>query len=401
MPDQHVHSGRANIMRRHDAIACQLKTKQLAKQPSCAYPVTQHTRHAYGCPGRQAQIERVFFAWSFVSMKPFSKPAIDIPAQLALLKQRGLTIQDESKAYCFLEAVSFFRLTPYMRPFQLSDDVEHGFRVGTQLWALTRLYEFDRRLRLLVIDAVERIEIATRAAISNHMGPKYGAHWYLDAGLFQREYRHQVLLESIQAKQEKARRDHERECKRIEASQTSDARKTQLKNKRAKESYARHYALTYDTPALMPAWAVMEEITLGELSHLFKGLARDADKKAIARRIALPGPLLQSWLHTLTTIRNICAHHARLWNRELGIRPELPKTVSFLWPQHLQRPGQHTRIFTVLCILNLLMRKVSPHTNWDGRLHELLGEFLEVDLAAMGFPTDWQSDPFWKMPADK
>lgn len=70
-------------------------------------------------------------------MKPFSKPAIDIPAQLALLKQRGLTIQDESKTYCFLEAVSFFRLTPYMRIFQLSNDVEHGFRADTQLWTLT------------------------------------------------------------------------------------------------------------------------------------------------------------------------------------------------------------------------------------------------------------------------
>lgn len=331
-------------------------------------------------------------------MKLFSKPAIDIPEQLALLKQRGLTIQDEGKATFFLEAVSFFRLTPYMRPFQLSDDAEHGFRDGTRLHSLTRLYDFDRRLRLLVIDAIERIEVAARAAISNHMGPKHGAHWYLDAGLFQREYRHQALLESIHAKQDKARKDHGRECQRIDGSQAPDARKMQLKKMRAKESYARHYALTYNTPALMPAWAAMEEITLGELSHLFKGLARDADKKAIARRLALPGPLLQSWLHTLTTIRNICAHHARLWNRELGIRPELPKTANFLWPQHLQQPGQHARMFTVLCILNLLMRQVSPHTSWDTRLHELLGEFAEINLTAMGFPNAWQNDPFWQLP---
>ncbi|MBC3949645.1 Abi family protein [Pseudomonas folii] len=329
-------------------------------------------------------------------MKLFNKPAIDIPAQLDLLKQRGLTIQDEGKAHCFLEAVSFFRLTPYMRPFQLSEDVEHGFRPGTRLKELTRLYDFDRRLRLLVIDALERIEVAARAAISNHMGPEYGAHWYLETRFFQRDYRHQVLLESIHGKQEKARQDHTRECRRIDASQAPDARKAQLKSLRAKESYARHYALTYNTPELMPAWAAMEEITLGELSHLFKGLARDADKKAIARRMALPGPLLQSWLHTLTTIRNICAHHARLWNRELGIRPELPKTVNFLWPQHLQNPGQHARMFTVLSILNLLMRRVSPHTSWDKRLHELLGEFAEINMTAMGFPPDWQNDPFWQ-----
>ncbi|GFM77138.1 peptide ABC transporter substrate-binding protein [Pseudomonas cichorii] len=330
-------------------------------------------------------------------MKPFSKPAIDIPAQLDLLKKRGLTIQDEGKAHCFFEAVSFFRLTPYMRPFQVSEDAEHGFRPGTQLKELTRLYDFDRRLRLLVIDAIERIEVAARAAISNHMGPKYGAHWYLEVHFFQRTYRHQALLDSIRSKQEKAHQDHSRECQRIDASQASDARKTLLKSLRTKESYARHYTLTYNAPDLMPAWAAMEEITLGELSYLFKGLARDADKKAIARRMALPGPLLQSWLHTLTSIRNICAHHARLWNRELGIRPELPKTVNFPWPTYLQQPGQHARMFTVLCILNLLMRQVSPHTSWDRRLHEQLNEFADINLSAMGFPPDWQNDPFWQM----
>lgn len=285
-----------------------------------------------------------------------------------------------------------------MRPFQLSEDADHGFRPGTSLRALTRLYDFDRRLRLLVIDAVERIEVAARAAISNHMGPNHGAHWYLESRFFQRDYRHQILLDNVRRKQDDARRDYDRECRRIDKYQATDARKEQLKNLRAKESYARHYALTYNAPDLMPAWAAMEEITLGELSHLFKGLARDADKKAIARRMALPGPLLQSWLHSLTTIRNICAHHARLWNRELGIRPELPRTVSFLWPQHLQQPGQHARMFTALCILNLLMRQVSRHTSWDRRLHELLGEFAEINLAAMGFPPNWQNDPFWQVP---
>lgn len=331
-------------------------------------------------------------------MRVFDKPAIDVDEQIALLKARGLQFQDEARARHFLEAVSFFRLTPYMRPFQVTDDPQHGFRPGVGFRSLTRLYDFDRRLRLLVMDAIERIEVAARAAISNHMGPQYGAHWYLEAHFFQRDYRHQALLDSIRSKQDKALQDYLRECRRIDASQASDARKAQLKSLRAKESYARHYALTYNAPDLMPAWAAMEEITLGELSHLFKGLARDADKKAIARHLSLPGPLLQSWLHTLTTIRNICAHHARLWNRELGIRPELPRTVNFPWPQHLQQPGQHTRLFTVLCILNLLMRQVSPHTSWDRRLHELLSEFAEINLPAMGFPPGWQNDSFWQAP---
>jgi len=329
-------------------------------------------------------------------MRPFCKPAIDVPAQLALLKQRGLSIQDVAKAHCFLEAVSFFRLTPYMRPFQIPGDACHTFRPGTQLRELTRLYEFDRRLRLLLIDAIERIEVAARASISNHMGPLHGAHWYLRRQLFHSSYRHEAFLNHIRSKQDKARRDHFRECQRIDRSTASTGRHARLKALRAKESYARHYALTYDTPELMPGWAAMEELTLGDLSHLFKGLGRDIDRKAIARRLGLPGPLLRSWLHTLTTVRNICAHHARLWNRELGIRPELPKTITFPWPRDLQKPGNHSRIFTVLCMLSLLMRQVSPHTSWDMSLHDLLEQFPEIDLEAMGFPQGWRQDPFWQ-----
>lgn len=331
-------------------------------------------------------------------MRVFDKPAIDIAGQIDLLKARGLQIQDEARAQHFLEAVSFFRLTPYMRPFQVSDDPQHGFRPGAGFRSLTRLYDFDRRLRLLAMDAVERVEVAARAVISNHMGTKHGTHWYLEAACFTEDYDHARLLYTVHRKQQKALSDYRKESRRIDRLSSDDHRKAQLKQQRARESYARHYPLTYREPVLMPGWAMMEELTLGDLSHLYAGLAQDADRKAVAKRLGLAAPLMQSWLHTLTTIRNICAHHARLWNRELGVRPELPKKPAFPWPEQLGRPGAHNRMFPVLCILNHLMRQVSPHTSWDTRLHELLAEFPEVNLRAMGFPQDWQQDPFWQAP---
>lgn len=131
--------------------------------------------------------------------------------------------------------------------------------------------------------------------ISNHMGPKYGAHWYLDGRLFKGRYKHAQLLQTIRGKQQDEGRDYERECARIEKlAQTSDERKTELKISRSKESYARHYGLTYSEPELMPGWAALEELTMGVLSHLYAGLAKDADRKAVARRMGLPWPLLQS-----------------------------------------------------------------------------------------------------------
>ena len=329
-------------------------------------------------------------------MTQFTKPAIDILEQIQLLKHRGLRINDEQRAARFLEVVSYFRLSPYMRPFQLPDH-SHQFIKGSGFRDLSRLYNFDRRLRLLVMDAIERVEVSARAMVSNHMGPKYGTHWYLDNGLFKRRFKHAQLLNTIQNKQQDERRDFERECARIDnLTITSTERKAVLKSKRSRESYPRHYGLTYSNPELIPGWAMLEELTMGGLSHLYAGLAKDADKKAVARRMDLPWPLLQSWLHTLTIVRNICAHHARLWNRELGIKPELPKKASFLWPESATRSRYNVRVYIVLCMLNHLMRTVSPDTDWHNRVNALLEEFESVSEADMGFPVNWRDDLFWR-----
>ncbi|WP_268972443.1 Abi family protein [Pseudomonas salomonii] len=149
-------------------------------------------------------------------MRTFSKPAIDVPAQLELLKLRGLIIHNEARAERFLQSVSFFRLSPYMRPFQQPEDRHHHFREGSQLGQLTRLYDFDRRLRLLTMDALERVEIASRSVISNHMGPTHGSHWYINPRIFHPAFDHQRLLTVLSNKQTTAARDYQRECERID-----------------------------------------------------------------------------------------------------------------------------------------------------------------------------------------
>ena len=297
-------------------------------------------------------------------MSQFAKPAISPEDQLQLLIDRGLTIQDQDRALSFIKAVSFFRLSPYMRPFQQADD-NHTFHGSAGFKQLSELYDFDRRLRLLVMDAIERAEVAVRAHLSNHMGVKYGTHWYLDKNSFRHDYRHRELIDSIEGKQ---------------------------------ESYARHYQMTYTEPALMPNWAMVEELTLGQLSHMYKGLKRDNDKKAIARELGLVAPLLESWLHTLTAVRNMCAHHSRLWNRELGIKPASPRNAQFNWPNYLKSSGQepmHTRISVVLSILQHFMNECAPHASWQHRLIELFDEFPQIALRSMGLPENWRNDPFW------
>lgn len=328
-------------------------------------------------------------------MLQFSKPAITPEDQLNLLIHRGLEIQDYERSLSFIRAVSFFRLTPYMRPFQQEDE-SHTFKNGAGFKQLSELYGFDRRLRLLVMDAIERTEVAVRAHISNHMGVQHGAHWYLEPYHFKDDYRHTELLKEIEKKQSAALRDYQRECKRIDGLKgASQEHKEQLKLSRQQESYARHYALTYNPPVLMPNWAMVEELTLGGLSHLYKGLARDSDRKAIASKFGLAAPLLESWLHTITAVRNICAHHSRLWNRELGIKPAPPKNQQFNWPTYLKQGVMHTRVSVVLSILQHFMNECAPHASWKQRLTDLFNEYPDIQLRSMGLPENWHQDPFW------
>lgn len=332
-------------------------------------------------------------------MSQFTKPAITAQDQLQLLQDRGLTIQEPERALSFLESVSFFRLTPYMRPFQQNDD-QHTFHKAAGFKQLAELYDFDRRLRLLIMDAIERAEVAVRAKLSNYMGVKYGAHWYLDQQYFKHDYRHQDLLDSIRSKQRKAADEYNVECARIDKGSHTQNQKAAMKLRRQQESYARHYSQTYTDPELMPNWAMVEELTLGQLSHLYKGLKRDNDKKAIAKSLGLAAPLLESWLHTLTAIRNICAHHSRLWNRELGIKPSVPRSKQFSWPNYLSqdKTSQHTRISAVLPILQHFMWECAPHASWKQRLIDLFANYPDIPIKSMGLPDEWEDDPFWSSP---
>lgn len=136
-------------------------------------------------------------------MAVFTKPAIPPSEQLNCLKDRGLIIQDEAQALAFLTHVSFFRLTPYMRPFQFKDS-EHQFKEHVQFEQLMQLYSFDRHLRLLAIDAIERIEVSVRAHLSNELCGGYGAHWYLSSEHFKNNYLHSRLIQTIREKQKSA-----------------------------------------------------------------------------------------------------------------------------------------------------------------------------------------------------
>jgi abortive infection bacteriophage resistance protein len=160
------------------------------------------------------------------------------------------------------------------------------------------------------------------------------------------------------------------------------------------EVFAEHFQQTYDEFPDLPIWAVCETMTFGAMFTLFK-MSERLTKNLVAQSMGLHGPVLFSWLQTLNYIRNICAHHARLWNRELAIQPVLPDRKNDpRW--YGPREVSTRRVFVVLRLLNRLVNQVAPQSHWRDRLFALFDRFPNVPLKPMGIPADWRTHDLWK-----
>lgn len=328
-------------------------------------------------------------------MRPFDKPALHVEQQLELLKQRGLQVANDDSAMRFLEVVTLFRLSPYMRPFQQPDPA-HIFKAGSTLKSIVDIYRFDGTLRRITMDAIERVEVAIRATVSNHMCPKYGPDWIADKTVFSSSYTHSELLRPLREQLNKERRKFGREAERLRSSRHVDGALQQRIESRMRDNYFRFYGATYNHPEFPPAWAVLEELSLGTVSTLFNAIGKSSDKKAIASRFKLPFDVLASWLHTLTFVRNCCAHHSRLWNRELSISPSLPKEWVIAHTRE-NGPQPQKRLYIVLTLLAYLTDLIDTDNQWKLHLAELMDQREPGHLRQMGFPDDWKRQPQWRL----
>lgn len=309
----------------------------------------------------------------------FAKPALTVEDLAVQLENRGLGVPDHERAVRYLKHLGHFRLSPYTIPFQ-RDRVNHLFRENTSFDDLLDLYVFDRSLRLLVMDALERIEVAVRAALTDHMATKYqNPWWYTDRAHFKDLRQHRRLLNEIRGN--------------VETKLEARAEQKGPVDRSALE----HYLVTYREPELPPSWLTVEMLTFGQLYHLIGNLKERRDRTAIARSIGLNERVLISWLETYRRVRNVCAHHGRLWNVGLGVYPAIPGDpgISWLKDKNALPEESRQRLYPVLVSLQAVLDTVSPHSSWPQRLHDLLVTRPEMNLRGMGVPADWMKDEFW------
>lgn len=296
--------------------------------------------------------------------QPYPKQWLSHADQVRLLQQRGLIVSDFAKAAQFLSHLNYYRFSGYCLAFESH---RHTFARGTTFEQVADAYQFDLVLRDLLGEALEVIEVDLRAAIAYHFGSHYGAFGHTDAKNFFARVHHQNWLTRVQ---EEAKRSSER--------------------------FILHFRQAYSEFPDLPVWIVTEVMSFGGLSKMFKFMAR-TDQKAIARRYSLQALVLESWMHHVVYIRNLCAHHSRLWDRVWSIKPTLPHGSGWKAP-NLQ---SNHHLFATLLMLRYWLKRIPAVSSfaydWKLRVesHMAMLPSTRNPEGRTGLTTNWTSNPVW------
>lgn len=291
----------------------------------------------------------------------FKKVALSTAESISFLKQKGLTFSDPAAAEQCLAYIGYYRLKIYMRPFEDAGGHKEFVR-GTDFNDIVALYNFDRKLRLLCMDALERIEVSLRSHIINVMGKHGGPHFYYQERFFGKEA---------------AKNKHER------------VRDLKMFALEAQHLSINHYRKTYCFPEMPPIWCLTEASTFGFVSKLYANL-NVRYRKEIAKAYDLDESILVSWFRSLTGLRNICAHHGRLWNARLVV--DQPKQAK-AYKADLQDPDS---FYSRAVLMIVLMGQVSPDAQWKDNFKLLIDEHPKVCSKAIRFPADWRDRTLWQ-----
>lgn len=293
----------------------------------------------------------------------YSKQALTYVEQLQQLKDRGLAVENDQKALFLLENVSYYRLSGYWYPL-LADKQNHIFKPTATFNTAFNIYCFDKELRKLVLSELEKIEVAVRAKMIYVLSHKHGSFWFQNPIIFKSPTEHARTITAI-----------EKEFKRSD------------------EEFIRAFKNKYIEP-LPPSWMILEITSFGSLSRLYQNLLPSKEKREIAHHFGLADTVFETWLHSIVYLRNVCAHHTRLWNRIMQITPQNPRKPHFDW---IITPNiTNNRTYFMLCMIKYLLQTVHPNNTLKEKILALSNKYTNISFSAMSFSNNWQNEPLWK-----
>ncbi len=296
----------------------------------------------------------------------YRKQPLSSAEMLLLLKSRDLIVPNEERAIRYLDTIGYYRLSGYMYPLQ-SADRSHRFVKGTSFDDIVRAYKFDKRLRAIVMEYMERVEVVLRAKLTNYYSLEYGFFWYTDENLIDKKYKGQWhdLLGQLQ--------------KNFEV---------------PKELFLKTFKRNYPNEPFPPSQMALETLSLGELARLFRALTTDKAKLQIAAEFRQAPATLDTWFLWLANVRNICAHHGRLWNRIMSAdRPTIPSRKDYKFPAPMPE-NANTTMYGAVALIDHLLQCFNSDNHFTQHVEDLIREY-QVDATLMGFPSRWEDNAVW------
>lgn len=317
----------------------------------------------------------------------YPKPFLTIPEQIELLEARGLDVGEHEAAETLLQQYGYYRLSGYWHPLRQAEYVvsegkvvyHETFKPGASLAQAIALADFDRRLRSLFLSAIERIEVAMRVRLALLFGPRdtlahrHAAHFH-------------AKFTTVDPSTGSAR--FEAWLRRIDTNEV-----------RSKEQFAVHFRTKYGLP--LPLWVSIEVWDFGMLSQAIGGMTV-ADQLALSAPFGLTRTgVFPSWLRAINHVRNICAHHSRLWNKSPSDQPIPPKQGEIALLDHLATDAfAHVRLYAVAAAMQFLLRQIDGPFSvvWSDDLKVHLATFPSIvglTVGGTGFPNAWEGKALW------
>lgn len=279
------------------------------------------------------------------------QPPMSVDEQVENLKNIGLIVDDEGYAKKILNDISYFRL---VKAYSLNLKTKNGtYNKQTTFKEIVDLYLFNANFRQILFPEIEKIEINVRCRVGNYFAEQYGVIGYLNKENFSKEEYHAEFLKDIG---EEIRRN-------------------------SKAPFVRNFRQNYEGGNL-PVYALIEVFSFGTLSKFYKNM-HNKDKKAVAKTFGVGYTYLESWLESISYVRNICAHYGRLYNAKLSKTP-------MLYKEYTQAKIGNNRIFGVLLCMKYLLKQDSHWNSFVYSIERLFAKYKSVQISTMGFPSNWE-----------
>lgn len=314
-----------------------------------------------------------------MELRDFDKEPLSVEDQATRLLERGL-ISERERLERYLRTIGYYRFSIYWRPY-LTETKK--FKTGTTLDDFLSVYIFDRKLRLTVMEAIERIEVSLRAEWSGTLALHGGVNAYADANLF---------------KSKTKKFDYAYSLKKITKTITQEN----------DEKFIKHHRDNYLNRNEPPIWAVAQIMSIGELSKWVGGTIESQTRESIRKMFKIKDDDgIETVFYAVSNIRNICAHHSRLWNRiiKVSLPKDLQDSISAQLITYRDKKNQvkiDSHLYNYLILIEHLLQSINPNSDWIVRLVELLLEKKDYSHhKQMGFPEDWKSREPWKSALEK